>query len=56
MRKDVNEWDDLFNGGPGLRKNAKGIQTLSDKVNKFLKDSLGKAIKKHSIVVSKRDE
>jgi len=21
LRKDVNEWDDLFNGGPGLRKN-----------------------------------
>ena len=56
VRKDVNEWDDLFNGGPGLRKNAKGINTLAEKVNKFIKDSLGKAIKKHSMVVGQRDE
>lgn len=56
MRKDVNEWDDLFNGGPGLRTHAKGIQTLSDKVNKVLKDSVGKVIKKHTLAVTKRDE
>jgi len=43
VRKDVNEWDDLFNGGPGLKTNEKGLKTLSDKVNKILKDSLVKS-------------
>ena len=43
MRKDVNEWDDLFNGGPGLKTNEKGLKTLSDKINKILKDSLVKS-------------
>ena len=43
VRKDVNEWDDLFNGGPGLKTNEKGLNTLSDKVNKILKDSLVKS-------------
>ena len=43
VRKDVNEWDDLFNGGPGLKTNEKGLKTLSNKVNKILKDSLVKS-------------
>ena len=56
MRKDINEWDDLYNGGPGLRKSQQGVQTLADKVAKILKDSIGKAIKKHSQAVTNRDE
>lgn len=42
----MNEWDDLFNGGPGLRTNEKGLKTLSDKFTKIMKDSALKSIKK----------
>ena len=52
MRKDVNEWDDLFNGGPGLRTNAKGLKTLADKIIKIMKDSVAKAIKKYGQAVN----
>lgn len=48
VRKDLNEWDDLYNGGPGLRKNEQGLKTLSDKVNKILKGSALKSMSKLS--------
>ena len=47
VRKDVNEWDDLFNGGPGLRTNEAGIKTLSDKIVKVMKDSVSKSMKRY---------
>lgn len=56
VRKDANEWDDLFNGGPGLRTNAKGLKTLSDKMNKVMKDSLVKSLKRHNGAVVQRDQ
>ena len=52
VRKDVNEWDDLFNGGPGLRTTAKGLKTLADKIIKIMKDSVAKAIKKYGQAVN----
>ena len=55
MRKDLNEWDDLFNGGPGLRTNAKGLKTLSDKITKIMKDSTLKSMKKLTSVNAQRE-
>ena len=46
MRKDVNEWDDLFQGGPGLRTNEKGLKTLGDRITKIMKESVTKAMKR----------
>ena len=55
VRKDFNEWDDLFNGGPGLRTNAKGLKTLSDKITKIMKDSTAKSMKKLTTVKGQRE-
>ena len=55
VRKDVNDWDDLFNGGPGLRTNQKGLTTLSDKINKVMKDSVAKSMKKYNTAINSRD-
>lgn len=56
IRKDFNEWDDLFNGGPGLRTNAKGLKTLSDKFTKIIKDSALKSMKKLTSVNTQREQ
>ena len=56
VRKDLNEWDDLFNGGPGLRTNAKGLKTLSDKTTKIMKDSILKSMKKLTSVNAQREQ
>ena len=55
VRKDVNDWDDLFNGGPGLRTNEKGLKTLSDRINKVMKDSVAKSMKKYNTAINSRD-
>ena len=55
VRKDFNEWDDLYNGGPGLRTNAKGLKTLSDKITKMMKDSTQKSMKKLMMVNGARE-
>ena len=36
IKKDMNEWEDLYEGGPGLRKNEAGITKLADKINKMM--------------------
>ena len=46
VRKDVNDWDDLFQGGPGLRTHEKGLKTLADKITKIMKESVTKAMKR----------
>ena len=56
VRKDVNEWDDIFNGAPALRKNDKGVKTLGDKINKIMKDSLSKSLKRHGQATQNRDQ
>lgn len=56
VRKDVNDWDDLFEGGPGLRTHEKGLEKLSDKVNKIMKDSVVKSIKKYNTGFNLRDQ
>ena len=56
LRKDLNEWDDMWNGGPGLRTNAKGLKTLGDKINKIMKDSVSKAMKKHTMATGLREQ
>ena len=52
----MNEWDDLYNGGPGLRTNAKGLKTLSDKITKIMKDSTLKSMKKLTSVNAQREQ
>jgi len=56
LRKDANEWDDLFNGGPGLRKSQEGLNTLAEKLFKIAKDSVSKALKRHTAAIGKREE
>ncbi len=56
VRKDANEWDDIFNGGPGLRTNEKGVKQLADKVNKIMKDSLAKSLKRLTQATQNRDQ
>ena len=56
VRKDVNEWDDIYNGGPGLRKSDKGVKTLADKINKIMETSLSKSLKRHSQATQNRDQ
>lgn len=50
VRKEINEWDDLFNGGPGLRKNQKGLDTLAEKINKMMKGSVAKSMKTYNVI------
>ena len=45
-RKDFDEWDDLFQGGPGLRTHEKGVKILSDRMLRFMKDSAAKSMLK----------
>ena len=56
VRKDVNEWDDLFNGGPGLRTNEAGLKTLGDKIQKVMKNSVHKSLKIYQGAVATRDQ
>ena len=54
MKKDVNEWEDSYNA-PGLRKSEQGLNTLAEKLNKIMKDSVGKALKRNTQAISKRE-
>ena len=47
IKKDVNEWEDSYNA-PGLRKSEQGLNVLADKLSKIMKDSVGKALKRHT--------
>ena len=55
MKKDVNEWEDSYNA-PGLRQTENGLNTLADKLGKIMKDSVGKALKRHTQAIGKRDQ
>ena len=46
FKKEINEWDGLFNGNPALSQNASGVLTLSDKITKIINDSLKKSMKR----------
>ena len=55
MKKDVNEWEDSWMQ-PGLRTTQNGINTLADKLSKIMKDSVGKALKRHTAAIGKREQ
>ena len=46
LKKDINEWDELFAGNVSLSKSAKGVSTLSEKLIKLMDGSLRKTLKK----------
>jgi len=54
IKKDVNEWEDSYNA-PGLRKTEQGLSTLTEKLSKIMKDSVGKALKRQTTAISKRE-
>ena len=56
IKKDMNEWEDLYEGGPGLRKNEAGITKLADKINKMMRDSVLKSMKKHTTQIATQDQ
>mmetsp|Transcript_25000 Transcript_25000/g.31235 ORF Transcript_25000/g.31235 Transcript_25000/m.31235 type:complete len:178 (+) Transcript_25000:319-852(+) len=54
-KKDINEWEDFY-GAPGYRTSQQGLNTLGDKLTKIMKDSLGKALKRHNGAISNREQ
>lgn len=46
LKKDINEWEELFAGNVSLSKSAKGLQQLGDKISKFMDSQVKKTLKK----------
>ena len=46
VKKDLNEWEDLFAGNASLSKNAKGLSQLGDKIAKIMEGNLKKTMRK----------
>lgn len=46
VKKDLNEWEDLFAGNASLSKNAKGLSQLGDKLAKIMEGNLKKTMRK----------
>jgi threonyl-tRNA synthetase len=46
IKKDINEWEELFAGNASLSKSSKGLQTLGDKILKIMDSSIKKQLKK----------
>ena len=46
VKRDLNEWEDQFGGNPALSTNAKGLQTLGDRLTKIMNDSVRKSLKR----------
>ena len=42
----MNEWEDMYEGGPGLRKDQAGITKLADKIKKMMEASVNKSLKR----------
>lgn len=45
VKRDLNEWEDIYSGNPSLSTNAKGLQTLGDRLTKIMNDSVKKSLK-----------
>ena len=56
LKRDQNEWEDLYGGNPALSTNAKGLQTLADRLIKIMNDSARKSIKKYTAVEEQKLE
>lgn len=46
LKKDINEWEELFAGNVSLSKSAKGLQQLGDKISKFMESQVKKTLRK----------
>jgi transposase len=46
LKKDLNEWEELFAGNASLSKSAKGLATLGDKITKLMDSSVKKQLRK----------
>ena len=55
-KRDQNEWEDLHGGNPSLSTNAKGLQTLGDKLAKIMNDSVRKSLKKCALAEDTRQQ
>lgn len=54
MKRDINDWEELYSGNPTLSTNAKGLQTLGDRLTKIMNDSVRKSLKKFSLAEEAR--
>lgn len=46
VKKDVNDWEELFAGNASLSKTQKGLNQLGDKIAKIMDGQLTKQLKK----------
>ena len=46
IKKDINEWEEIFAGNASLAKSSKGLQTLGDKILKIMDSSIKKQLRK----------
>ncbi len=46
VKKDINDWEELFAGNASLSKSAKGLATLGDKISKLMESSIKKQLRK----------
>lgn len=46
IKKDLNEWEDLFAGNASLSKTSKGLMQLGDKLVKIMDGNLKKTLRK----------
>ena len=56
MKKDVNDWDDTFNGSSISRSSQKGLDALAAKLTKVMQDSVKKATKRNQLAESGRTQ
>jgi hypothetical protein len=46
IKRDMNEWEEMFAGNASLSKNAKGVGQLGDKIIKLMDNNLRKQLKR----------
>jgi hypothetical protein len=46
IKKDINEWEEIFAGNASLAKSSKGLQTLGEKILKIMDSSIKKQLRK----------
>lgn len=46
IKKEINEWEEIFAGNASLSKSAKGLTTLGDKITKLMDGAIKKQLKK----------
>ena len=46
VKKEINEWEELFAGNASLSKSQKGLNQLADKITKIIEGSVHKHLRK----------